>query len=109
MSRKTAIHLSVLITVGMIISLTSAQSPGQVEKIDESSPAAVLSEPAESQKTILESEKGEANLELVIQSPDKDLINLNLLDVDIREALSALAMDREINIATGKGVSGKIS
>ena len=37
------------------------------------------------------------------------LINLSLIDTDIRDALSALAMDQEINIATATDVSGKIS
>jgi type II secretory pathway component GspD/PulD (secretin) len=36
-------------------------------------------------------------------------ISLNLFNVDIRKALSALAMKQEINIATAKEVSGKIS
>jgi type II secretory pathway component GspD/PulD (secretin) len=37
------------------------------------------------------------------------LINLSLVDTEIRDALSALAMDQEINIATATEVSGKIS
>jgi type II secretory pathway component GspD/PulD (secretin) len=37
------------------------------------------------------------------------LINLSLVDTDIRDALSALAIDQEINIATATEVSGKIS
>ncbi len=37
------------------------------------------------------------------------LINLSLIDTEIRDALSALAMDQEINIATATEVSGKIS
>ena len=36
-------------------------------------------------------------------------ISLNLFNVDIRKALSALAMEQEINIAMAKEVSGKIS
>ncbi|MDH3557809.1 MAG: hypothetical protein OES18_18360 [Deltaproteobacteria bacterium] len=39
----------------------------------------------------------------------RNLINLSLIDTDIRDALSALAMDQEINIATATDVSGKIS
>jgi type IV pilus secretin PilQ/predicted competence protein len=39
----------------------------------------------------------------------RKLINLSLIDTDIRDALSALAMDQEINIATATEVSGKIS
>ena len=37
------------------------------------------------------------------------LMNLSLVDTDIRDALSALAIDQEINIATATEVSGKIS
>lgn len=39
----------------------------------------------------------------------RGLINLSLVDTDIRDALSALAIDQEINIATATEVSGKIS
>jgi type II secretory pathway component GspD/PulD (secretin) len=39
----------------------------------------------------------------------RQLITISLIDTDIRDALSALAMDQEINIATATGVSGKIS
>jgi type IV pilus secretin PilQ/predicted competence protein len=41
--------------------------------------------------------------------PPQRLINLSLIDTDIRDALSALAMEQEINIATAKEVTGKIS
>ena len=41
--------------------------------------------------------------------PSQRLINLSLLDTDVRDALSALAMEQEINIATAKEVTGKIS
>lgn len=37
------------------------------------------------------------------------LLNLNFMDADIRDALSALAIEQEVNIATAKGVSGKVS
>jgi len=46
---------------------------------------------------------------IVIEPIDNDLLTLSLLDVDIREALSAIAIEKEINIATSKDVSGKIS
>jgi type II secretory pathway component GspD/PulD (secretin) len=41
--------------------------------------------------------------------PPQRLINLSLIDTDIRDALSALAMEQEINVATAKEVTGKIS
>ncbi|MFH1489776.1 MAG: secretin N-terminal domain-containing protein, partial [Pseudomonadota bacterium] len=40
---------------------------------------------------------------------ENDLLSVNFLNVDIREALSALAMEREINIVTSQEVSGMIS
>ena len=40
---------------------------------------------------------------------ETSLISINYIDVDIRKALSTLAMERELNIATASGVSGKIS
>jgi len=39
----------------------------------------------------------------------KDSISVNFIDVDIRSALSALAMEQEINIACAPEVSGNIS
>ena len=42
-------------------------------------------------------------------NPSQRLINLSLIDTDIRDALSALAMEQEVNIATAKEVTGKIS
>jgi len=39
----------------------------------------------------------------------KDLISVNFIDVDIRSALSALALEQEINIACAPEVSGNIS
>ena len=53
----------------------------------------------QSQESPYRSEKG----------PSRRLINLSLIDTDIRDALSALAMEQEINIATAKEVTGKIS
>ena len=43
------------------------------------------------------------------QNPYRRLINLSLIDTDIRDALSALAMKQRINIAMATEVSGKIS
>lgn len=40
---------------------------------------------------------------------DNSLMSVNFLEVDIREVLSAIAMEREINIAMTKEVAGKIS
>ena len=37
------------------------------------------------------------------------MMSINYINIDIREALSALAMQREINIVAAPDVSGKIS
>jgi len=57
----------------------------------------------------LEEREKELETENKATLKDNQLISLNYLDVDIRKTLSALAMEREINIATAKDVSGKIS
>ncbi len=40
---------------------------------------------------------------------DDGLMSLNFLETDIREIFSAIAMEREINVAMAKEVSGKVS
>jgi type II secretory pathway component GspD/PulD (secretin)/SH3-like domain-containing protein len=42
-------------------------------------------------------------------STEEELITLNLLNVDIREALSAVAVQRKVNIVTAMDVSGNVS
>jgi type II secretory pathway component GspD/PulD (secretin) len=56
-----------------------------------------------------EERKKELVTENKVTLKDNQLISLNYLDVDIRKALSALAMEHEINLVTAKDVSGKIS
>lgn len=58
-----------------------------------------------------ESSAGKANsqTQLPIEITSNDLMSLNFFDVDIREVLSALALEREINIVAAPEVSGKIS
>lgn len=47
--------------------------------------------------------------EVVFHPQENDLISVNFLDMDIRKALSAIAMEREINISTAAEVVGNIS
>jgi type IV pilus secretin PilQ/predicted competence protein len=68
--------------MGIIISPVSAESPK-----DQAKPGAPLS----------------------IQSTSDDMMSLNFFDVDVREVLSALALQREINVVAAPEVSGKIS
>jgi len=61
---------------------------------------------AESQKGVLSKNPGS---EAVYHPPQNDLISVNFFDMDIRKAISAIAMEREINISTAAEVSGNIS
>jgi type IV pilus assembly protein PilQ len=96
MNRKTTSFLFLLMTLEMLIGPVFAQ------------PQDKGSTP-ESQKTIFLDETDEPRSKVGIQSRDNQLMSLNYIDVDIRRALSALAMEREINIVTAQDVSGKIS
>ena len=64
--------------------------------------------PEKAQKKPAQPHKEEPSPGIGIAS-DNHLMCLNFIDVDIRSALSALAMEREINISTAQDVSGKIS
>ena len=54
-------------------------------------------------------DKAKPEVQLSIESTSNDLRRLNFFDVDIREVLSALALQREINIVAAPEVSGEIS
>jgi len=47
--------------------------------------------------------------EVVLHHQNNDLISVNFIDMDIRKAISAIAMEREINISTAAEVVGNIS
>ena len=47
--------------------------------------------------------------EVVLHHQKNDLISVNFIDMDIRKAISAIAMEREINISTAAEVVGTIS
>ena len=95
-----------------------AQPGGQGQPVETGAPASAdaesvleglikrLTEPQEatSRKT-----KQTPGTEMKIESGHNGLMSVNFIDVDIREALSTLAVEREINIAMTKEVSGKIS
>ena len=82
MTKNVTILFSVVFVMGIIISPLSAESP---------------------------TDKAKPQTQLSIQSTSNDLMSLNFFDVDIREILSALAIQREINIVAAREVSGEIS
>ena len=59
-------------------------------------------------KSILTKEKTSKS-DISVHWSDNEMLSINFLNVDIREALSALALEREINIATSQDVKGKIT
>lgn len=109
MNRETSFLLGLGIVLMMFIGPVFAEPPDQIKKIQEEGPKALLNELLESQEPIAEHETDESKSKIAIQSKNNEFININFLDVDIREAISALALEREINIATAQDVSGKIT
>jgi type IV pilus secretin PilQ/predicted competence protein len=82
MTKGVTVIWSLVLAMGIITSPVSAESPK-----DQAKPGAPLS----------------------IQSTSDDMMSLNFFDVDVREVLSALALQREINVVAAPEVSGKIS
>lgn len=109
MNKKATFFWGVLIITALCIVPAFAQQSETQKNTGERNPKAALKE---SSKSIQENYGFQTNTsrgEISIHSIDNDLISLNFLDVDIREALSALAIKREINIAAAREVSGEIS
>ncbi|MFC1824076.1 secretin N-terminal domain-containing protein, partial [Thermodesulfobacteriota bacterium] len=71
-------------------------------------PKTAVSDPEPEKDTTPPPDEEAAKSKPVIKS-DNDLISINFLNVDIREALSAFAMERELNIVTAQEVSGTVS
>jgi len=109
MIRNRNLFLGLLIILEMFIVPASAIPLTGSKEMDEKKSQFALDQSVESQKTISLPEVDGRQPKIVIQSTDNALMSLNLLDVDIREALSAIAMKLEINIVTATDVSGKIS
>lgn len=70
--------------------------------------------PEAAKNTSEESEKtrptpAEEKVKIVLPQPDNDLMDLNFREIDVRGLISALAMQREINVVMSKDVSGKVS
>ena len=97
---KTACTLVVLATIHVLTGICLAEEVSSTAT--ESKETAAPSKPAET-------ESMDERIEIADQLSDEGLMTLNFLEVGIRDALSALAMKREINIAMAQEVSGKIS
>lgn len=109
MNRGTSFFLGLGVVLMILIGPVFAESPSSVKEILEEDPKAILNELLELQEPVAKPETGESKSKIAIQSGNHEFININFLEVEIREALSALALEREINIATAQDVSGKIT
>ncbi len=109
MNRKIIFPLSFFIIWGVSIGYVSAKSPTSRQKIDQTVLPTATQGTDQSQTSMSQSKTEGTKTKYSIKSTDNRLMSLNFIDVDIQEALSALAMQREINIVTAPVVSGKIS
>ncbi len=96
MIKKRIFVLSCLVMMGISVSPVFSDAPVPFAQTEQDESNSVVTKPEESQKRSSTS------------SADGNLVSLNFLNVDVREALSAIAMEREINIATAPDVSGSV-
>ena len=101
MNRKKTLLLSLLMTLALCIGLLFTMPSYGDSTADVKDAAVAAKEMAGKTES--------APPETELNRPMEPLITINYIDVDIRKALSTLAMERELNIATAAGVSGKIS
>ena len=108
MIKKTPFLTILVVILALAIGPVSAQSVRESDQVGD---------PQQAKDAVSTAERGSGQYVPAIgasrtathKARYRNLINLSLIDTDIRDALSALAMDQEINIATATDVSGKIS
>jgi type II secretory pathway component GspD/PulD (secretin) len=108
MIKKTPFLTILVVILALAIGPVSAQSVRESDQVGD---------PQQAKDAVSTAERGSGQYVPAIgasrtakyKARYRNLINLSLIDTDIRDALSALAMDQEINIATATEVSGKIS
>jgi type IV pilus secretin PilQ/predicted competence protein len=109
MNRKILFLLSFFMIWGVSIGYGSAKSPTFRQKNDQKVLPLAAQGTDQSQTSMSQSKTEGTKTKYSIKSTDNRLMSLNFIGVDIQEALSALAMQREINIVSAPVVSGKIS
>jgi len=108
MIKKTPFLTILFVILALAIGPVSAQSVRE---------SAQVGDPQQAKDAVSTTERGSgqyvpaigASRTATYKARYRNLINLSLIDTDIRDALSALAMEQEVNIATATEVSGKIS
>ena len=92
MNKKMLVFLGLSMALVLVIGPVLAQPTGEADQL-----------------SVAQLERDTSKSGRYRQNPYRRLINLSLVDTDIRDALSALAIKQAINIATATEVSGKIS
>ena len=108
MNRAFAYILIFLALTFVRTDLSFAQSSTFVQKTDKGNLKTAGTKSKEA-KTASLSQLDKQILNAFTNSGSDRLMSINYLNIDIREALSALAMQREINIVAAPEVSGEIS
>ncbi len=109
MSSKTVFLVSLFMTFGIFSSAVLAQPPVKSDLQD--------SIPSDPEPYDLKSEKSDQTgpasekerVQIITPAGGNDLLSLNFREIDIRGLISALAMQREINVVMSKDVSGSVS
>ena len=81
----------------------------QVKDYEDMAPDKSVEETSSVQKKNTLTKEKTSKSDISIHWSDNERLSINFLNVDIREALSALALEREINIATSQEIAGKIT
>ncbi len=109
MNSMTKLTLMLLVALGGLLGADFAQSSDIPQRLNESGPKG----PAGTERILppLKADSSESMAKPTgpRSKPHDGRLSLNFFEVDIREVLSAIAMEREINIAMAPSVSGKIS
>ena len=108
MNRAFAYILIFLALTFVCTDLSFAQSPGFVQKTDKGNLKTDGTKSKEAKAASL-SQLDKQTLNAFTNSGSDRLMSINYINIDIREALSALAMQRKINIVAAPDVSGQIS
>lgn len=109
MNSKRVFLVSLFMAFGIFSGLVLAQ-PTVKKDVQDAAPSD--SELSATEPAQLENPEGENETEapgILIPPADNDLLSLNFREIDVRGLISALAMQREINVVMSKDVSGEVS
>ncbi|NQT68337.1 MAG: hypothetical protein HQ552_02020 [Desulfobacteraceae bacterium] len=109
MNSKRVFLVSLFMAFGIFSGLVLAQ-PAVKKDVQDAAPSDY--ELSATKPAQLEDSEGENETKapgILIPPAENDLLSLNFREIDVRGLISALAMQREINVVMSKDVSGKVS